>query len=261
MALVCVKNLRVGNRLNSVSFELQSGEMLGLIGPNGAGKSTLLNAVAGIEPSEGEIRINGSSLETISSKQRAQIIGLHPQSIDSVWSISVNDVIELGRLPWGDKNSAAIDAAIEKTNLHGFTQRRVNELSGGERARVWLARVLAGTPQILLADEPIANLDIHYQLAVMDVLRDYAMEGRGVIVAVHDLGIAARYCHRLCLMKEGHVFAVGTPAEVLDPELLAEVYQINVRVNLDHDPPIVLPRDTQIAGNFRQDREERIEGN
>ena len=241
MALISAHDLCVGSRLKAASFELHPGEVLGLIGPNGAGKSTLLNALAGIEKNGGEIHINGQDVRVLSSKQRAQHIGLHPQTVNSAWSIKVQDVIELGRLPWGDENIDAINNAIDKTGIREFIERKVDELSGGERARVWLARVLAGTPQILLADEPIANLDIHYQLEVMNVLKKYAQDDHGVIVAIHDLSLAARYCERLCLMDKGKIIALGTVAEVLNPELLSNTYGINVSVNLDHEPPIVLP--------------------
>ncbi|VAW88963.1 hypothetical protein MNBD_GAMMA17-1965, partial [hydrothermal vent metagenome] len=123
-----------------------------------------------------------------------------------------------------------------------FATRNIDHLSGGERARVWLARVLAGEPQLLLADEPIASLDIHYQLAVMQVLKQYAQESRGVIVAIHDLSLAARFCDRLCLMHHGKMIAIGTPAEVLTEKLLSTAYGVPVDIDLERDPPVVLPK-------------------
>lgn len=242
MALISVHNLSVDNRVKHASLDLHPGEMLGLIGPNGAGKSTLLNAMAGIITHGGDIHINDIAFHELSSRQRAQLVGLQPQSVNSAWSINVADVVELGRLPWGDDDATAIQEAIDWAGIEAFSQRRINELSGGERARVWLARVLAGRPRVLLADEPVASLDIHYQIAVMDVLRNYADEGHGVIVAIHDLSLAARYCNRLCLMDQGKVVAIGTPAEVLNEKLLTTTYGIPVNVNLDHNPPIVLPQ-------------------
>ncbi len=192
MALISTHQLTVESRLKNASVELQPGEVLGLIGPNGAGKSTLLNALAGIVEYDGIININNRAANTYDSKHRAQLVGLLPQSVNSAWSINVTDVVELGRLPWGDNDNAAIQQAVESAGIQEFSLRKIDELSGGERARVWLARVLAGQPEILLADEPIANLDIHYQIAVMDVLKKYANENHGVIIAIHDLSLAAR---------------------------------------------------------------------
>jgi len=241
MALISANNITVDTRLRNASLELNEGEMLGLIGPNGAGKSTLLNALCGIIDYEGSILISNQNTDSISSKHRAQLVGLQPQSINSAWSIHVSDVVELGRLPWGDCDSTAIQQAINWAGIQKLTHRNIDELSGGERARVWLARVLAGRPKILLSDEPIANLDIHYQVAVMDVLRKYADENHGVIVAIHDLSLAARYCDRLCLMNHGNIVNIGKTRDVLNRELLTKTFGIPVNVNLDHNPPIVLP--------------------
>ena len=242
MALISAHNINVDTRVINASLELHPGEMLGVIGPNGAGKSTLLNALAGIIEYTGGININDHASHTFDSKQRAQLVGLLPQSVNSAWSINVSDVVELGRLPWGDNNTDAIQQAMKWAAIEVFSERKIDELSGGERARVWLARVLAGQPKVLLADEPIANLDIHYQVSVMDVLKNYTAENHGVIVAIHDLSLAARYCDRLCLMNQGKIIAIGTPSEVLEEELLANTFGIAVNVNLDHNPPIVLPQ-------------------
>jgi iron complex transport system ATP-binding protein len=160
MALISTQKLTVGSRVRNANLELHTGEILGLIGPNGSGKSTLLNALAGIIECDGEIKINNCSADKLDSKHRAQLIGLLPQSINSAWSINVSDVVELGRLPWGDNDTFAIERAMEQSGIKEFSHRKIDHLSGGERARVWLARVLAGQPKILLADEPIANLDI-----------------------------------------------------------------------------------------------------
>lgn len=241
MALIAIDKLSVDTRVRNASLELHAGEILGLIGPNGAGKSTLLNAVSGIQASEGKISIDDCDSETISPRQRARLVGLQPQTVNSAWSIYVSDVVELGRLPWGDHDDDAIQQAIEWAGINEFTHRKIDELSGGERARVWLARVLSGQPKILLADEPIANLDIHYQVAVMDVLRRYADQSHGVMIAIHDLCLAARYCDRLCLMDKGKIIATGKTEEVLKKDLLSDTFGIPVNVNLEHNPPIVLP--------------------
>jgi len=242
MALIKINNLTVEQRLKSVSLELQRGELLGLIGANGAGKSTLLHTIAGLQESSGSIKIDGNPIHPIPPHKRARIIGIQPQAVSSAWALTVADIVALGRMPWGDEDKAAIERAIERAGVGEFRDRIIDQLSGGERARVWLARVLAGEPQLLLSDEPIASLDIHYQLAVMEVLKNYSREDNGVIVAIHDLSLAARFCDRLCLLDKGELIALGTPAEVLTEALLSRAYGVPVDIDLERNPPVVLPR-------------------
>lgn len=242
MALIRVRDLHAGRRLAGVSLDLAEGEILGVIGPNGSGKSTLLNSVAGLVRTEGEIEFEERQLWDIPLRKRAQNIGLLPQYGESAWSLRAEDVVALGRLPWGDQDAAAIHRAMALAGVVELAGRKVDELSGGERARVWLARVLAGQPRVLLADEPIASLDLHYQCSVMDVLRDYAHEGHGVIVAIHDLSLAACYCDSLCLLQKGRVHSLGRAEEVLVASALSEVFGIPIHVDLHSDPPIVVPK-------------------
>lgn len=239
MALISVRQLHVEGRVAEVSFALERGEMLGVIGPNGSGKSTLLQSLAGIVPVQGEIEFEGHVLGAMSPRHWAQGIGLLPQSCESAWSLSVEDVVALGRLPWDDQDATAIAAAIDQSGVRELLGRKVDQLSGGERARVWLARVLAGHPRLLLADEPIASLDLFYQRSVMEVLRRYASAGQGVILAIHDLGFAARYCDKLCLMQRGRVYAWGTPETVLTEANLSEVFNVPVHVDLQSSPPVI----------------------
>lgn len=242
MALISTNALCINGRVKSVSFELHKGEVLGLIGPNGAGKTTLLHSLVGIEHGSGEIFINGQPFDSMPPKQRARLIGLQPQTVNCAWSLTVFDVVALGRLPWGDNNDTFIQQAMQRAGITELAGRSIDHLSGGERARVWLARVLAGQPQILLVDEPIANLDIHYQLTVMNVLKSYAEEGHGVMVAMHDLSLAARFCDRLCLMNRGALVAQGKPEDVLTEDLLTTTYGVPVDIDLQRQPPIVQPR-------------------
>jgi len=242
MALISIDNLTVEQRLKAVSLELNRGELLGLIGANGAGKSTLLHAIAGLQSATGDITIDDRLIDTIPPHERARIVGIQPQAVSSAWALTVTDIVALGRMPWGDEDQAAINRAIERAGVDEFRDRIIDQLSGGERARVWLARVLAGEPQALLADEPIASLDIHYQLAVMAVLQNYSREGKGVIVAIHDLSLAARFCDRLCLLDKGEMIAIGTPKEVLTEALLSTAYGVPVDIDLEREPPVVLPK-------------------
>lgn len=242
MALIRADHLHLGRRLSDVSLALAPGELLGLIGPNGSGKSTLLHCLAGLLRPDGGVAFEGHDLLVMPPRQRAKMIGLMPQNGEIAWSLRVRDVVALGRLPWQDEDAAAIDRAMALAGVAVLAGRRVDELSGGEQARVWLARVLAGQPRLLLADEPIARLDLHYQCSVMDVLRDYARAGQGVIVAIHDLGLAARYCDSLCLLQDGRVRRQGRADEVLVAPLLTEVFGIAIHVDLQSDPPIVVPK-------------------
>jgi iron complex transport system ATP-binding protein len=235
-----VDGLTVEQRLFDASLEINRGEVLGLIGPNGAGKSTLLNAVTGLLPSSGRISLEGQDLGQLDSLQRARQIALQPQFIESVWALTVHDVVSMGRLPWGDSDQSIIGAVMRQANITDFSTRHVDQLSGGERARVWLARVLANQPVLLLVDEPVANLDIHYQQEVMQILLDYARAGHAVVIAIHDLSLAARYCDRLCLMDRGRIVKTDTTASVLDSEVLSPVFNVDVYVDLDNHPPVVL---------------------
>ena len=242
MDLIDIQDLSVGRRLMGVSLNLAAGEMLGIIGANGAGKSTLLQCLAGIQSYHGAVYVEGTALGALSDRQRAQQIGFLPQSNHSAWALSVRDVIALGRLPWGDSNAEAIHQAAEDAQVSDWMERNVAQLSGGQQARVWLARVLAGQPTVLLADEPVASLDLYHQQNVLRLLRRYAHAGRGVMLSIHDLSLAARYCDRLCLLHEGRLLALGTPAEVLTPQHLQQAFHIDAHIDLDSNPPIIIPR-------------------
>ncbi len=240
MDLMSVQKLSVDQRVSDVSLGLQQGEILGLIGPNGAGKSTLLNAIAGLLDSSGEIELSGQKINQLRRVERARKVALQPQFVESVWALSVHDIVSMGRLPWGDSDQTIIQRVMQQTNIQDFARRPVNELSGGERARVWLARVLANQPRVLLVDEPVANLDIHYQQEVMQILVDYANEGHAVIIAIHDLSLAARYCDRLCLLHRGQQIKTGKVEDVLNSQVLSPVFDVDVYVDLQNSPPVVL---------------------
>ena len=242
MDLIDIRNLGVGQRLVNVNLNLKAGEMLGVIGANGAGKSTLLHCLAGIQDYQGELRLAGTAIKAIPECQRAQQLGFLPQSSHSAWALTVCDVISLGRLPWNDSNPEAIAQAAAVAGVDDWLDRQVDQLSGGQQARVWLARVLAGQPRVILADEPVASLDLFQQQNVLRLLRRYAQNGRAVMLSIHDLSLAARYCDRLCLLHEGQLLALGTPAEVLTGPHLRQAFQVDAHIDLDSDPPIIIPR-------------------
>lgn len=242
MALIRTQHVNLGARLTDVSLTLAPGEMLGVIGPNGAGKSSLLQCLAGLLPCQGEVLLAGQPLAAMPARHRAQQLGYLPQACDSAWSLSVADIVALGRLPWGDQDREAMERAMTQSGVLALQGRKVDHLSGGEQARVWLARVLAGQPRVLLADEPIASLDLYHQRRVMDVLRRYAHAERAVVLALHDLSLAARYCDQLCLLDQGRVHALGTPAEVLTEANLSAVFRVPVHVDLSASPPVIVVR-------------------
>ncbi|MEJ2454839.1 MAG: ABC transporter ATP-binding protein [Candidatus Thiodiazotropha sp.] len=222
--------------LDEVDLELGRGEMLGLIGPNGAGKSTLLRLLAGVlTPDAGSISLDGRPIESLTRRERARRIAYLPQLNQIAWPLSVERLVELGRLPhlepWqhpGPDDRAIIERVIVQTDLLALRQRPFDTLSGGEQARVLLARALVTEPDILLADEPVAALDPAHQLDVMDLLSDHCDAGKSVIVVLHDLTLSAHYCDRLQLLLDGATLAEGLPEEVLDEDNLADAYAIEL---------------------------------
>ena len=242
MALMTADRLSFRGRLHDVSLEIHGGEVLGLIGPNGAGKSTLLQGLAGLWHAEGRVLLEGVPVQRLDARQRARLIGLLPQAGSSAWSVRVRDIVALGRLPWGDEVPMAITQAMTQVGVMALADRPIDQLSGGEQARVWLARVIAGSPRVLLADEPVASLDMAHQQSILRCLRDQVTRGQAVVLAVHDLSLAARHCDRLALLSEGRLIAIGAPKDILNPDRLGAIYGREVVVRLDHDPPFVIAR-------------------
>lgn len=242
MAVMALQKVSILGRVENIDLEIQQGEVLGLIGPNGAGKSSLLNAIAGVIEYTGNIEYDGRNLQQYTPSQKAQAIALQPQFVESAWALSVHDVVSMGRIPWGDSDQKIIHQAMQNAQVEQLANRHVDELSGGEKARVWLARVLANQPQLLLVDEPVANLDIHYQQEVMQLLTHTAEKGQSVVIALHDLSLAARYCDRLCLLNAGRLVMTGSIKDVLNETLLSSIYGVDVFVDTLSNPPVVLPK-------------------
>ena len=235
--------------LAGVDLEIAAGAVVGLIGPNGAGKTTLLRAMAGLlTPDGGAIRVNGEPLQTIARPALARTLAYLPQGGDSHWAVTVETLVNLGRLPrqapWAapsDRDRLAVARALEACDVAQFRSRPVTQLSGGERSRVLLARALAGEPELLLADEPVAGLDPGHQLDVMERLRALATSGAGVVVVMHDLTLAARYCDRLVLLFDGRIAAEGSADAVLSVENLARCYGVRAYRHTADGTPIVVP--------------------
>lgn len=220
--------------LSGIDLHLEAGALIGLIGPNGAGKSTLARALLNLVPvSTGRVLVNGEDIARLRTPELARHIAYLPQGQELHWPLSVERLVGLGRLPHlapfsriGAADEAAIEAAMRETGTLALRHRVATELSGGERARVMLARALAtGTPA-LIADEPLASLDPGHQIEVMELLAARARAGALVIVVLHDLSAAARFCDRLLLLDKGQLVGDGSAAEVLTDAALAEVYGI-----------------------------------
>lgn len=234
--------------LNGVTVAAARGEVLGLLGPNGAGKTTLLKALAGLLPCSGQVAFEGQAVAALPPSERARRIAYLPQGTQAHWAMPVEQVVALGRLPHrerfaalGDADRAAINRAMEEADVGSLTGRPLNALSGGERARVLLARALAVEAPVLLADEPIAHLDPGHQLAVLDLLRRRAEKGDAVIVVLHDLALAARSCHRVCVLDHGSLEADGPPAAILDDGLLDRVYGVRTIRGMAQNQSYLLP--------------------
>jgi ABC-type cobalamin/Fe3+-siderophores transport system ATPase subunit len=238
--------------LRGVSLKVQSGEVVALIGPNGSGKSTLIRAVSGVIPVEaGRVRTNGDDLLALSPMQRARYLAVVPQAVSLPPAFTVWETVLLGRTPYlnflGSASVADEEMArrsLERVDALDLVERRVGELSGGEQQRLLLARALCQSTPILLLDEPTAHLDLQYQVSLLELVRSLAHhDDLAVLLALHDLNLAARYADRVALLVEGGIKAVGEPEQVLRPELISQAYGWPVQV-VRHpflDSPLVLP--------------------
>ncbi|HYW63963.1 MAG TPA: ABC transporter ATP-binding protein [Bradyrhizobium sp.] len=235
--------------LRDVSLALSSRQLVALVGPNGAGKTTLLRSLAGLLPSQGEIIIGGDVLSSLPLRERARRFAYLPQGQVVHWPLPVRDIVALGRIPHGagdpsrltPRDADAVQRAMQLTDVVDLSERRVTELSGGERSRVALARVLAVEAPVMLADEPTAALDPRYQIEVMSNLRKAADRGTLVIVVTHDLGLAARFADRILVLSQGQLIAEGTAAEALSAEILADVFRISAYRAEHQREAIVVP--------------------
>ena len=242
-------HVRLGARaaLAGIDVQIEPGLFTIVVGPNGAGKTTLLRSLAGLlAPHRGAVTIDGKPLVRLSGSERARTIAYLPQGGRIAWPIPVASIVALGRMPHGERGEAlpdggrrAVAAAIAALGLQGFEERPATELSGGERARVLVARALATEAPILLADEPVAALDPRHQLLVLDLLRARARAGSAVVAVMHDLPLAARFAERILLMREGRLRADGTPRAVLTTEHLAASFGLEATVT-EQDGTVLL---------------------
>lgn len=228
--------------LESISFNVRPGEILGILGPNGCGKTTMLkNLNRNLSPHRGCVLLDGTDLEGMSKKDIARRIAAVPQSNEIRFAFTVREMVEMGRMPFQEafrgsssEDERIVDEAMELTGLTEMSERLINTMSGGERQRVIIARAIAQSPEIILMDEPTLHLDINMQFEVLDLVSDLARrKGLTVVIVSHDLPMVARYCDRMILVHGRTVYAEGTPEEVLTPENMRTVFNIDARFEVD----------------------------
>ncbi len=238
--------------LLGISLDVHPGAVLALIGPNGAGKSTLVRAVSGVIPVQGgKVSVDGVDLLGLTAMRRARYLAVVPQAVALPPAFTTWETVLLGRTPYlnflgqvssGDEEKARL--ALQKVDAFDLAERRVGDLSGGEQQRVLLARALAQSTPILFLDEPTVHLDLQHQVNLMETIRILAQsDNLAVLIALHDLNLAARYADRVALLVAGEIKAVGTPGQVLTPEIISTAYHLPVKV-IPHpfaDAPLVLP--------------------
>ena len=238
---LCAQNLTLAGRLAGITAELRPGEVTTIVGPNGAGKSSLLACLAGLlDADHGTVTLAGAPLNRMPTRHRARAIGYLPQSPEVAWDVSVEVLVSLGRLPWQAaplhraaatiaQDAAAVEAALEAMDLTPLRRRPLSRLSGGERARVLLARVLSGQPRWLLADEPLANLDLSHAATLMHHLSAQAHAGAGVVIVLHDLAAAMNHADRVLVLNNGALVADAPPAEALAESVIEQVWGVRGR--------------------------------
>ena len=246
--------------LRQIDLKVEAGEMVALIGPNGSGKTTLIKLAAGVLPPEqGEILLDGASLKSLSRREVARRIAVVPQYFYMPFAFTVSEVVMLGRTPFIKTLSGETEMdynltmrAMELTDIKRFSSHAFNELSGGERQKAILAMALAQEPKLLLLDEPTAHLDINHQVTILELVKELNREQKVTVVgAMHDLNLAALYFDRLILLKEGSVFADGSPSAVLTERIIHDVFGASVRI--DQHPLakvphiIILPNESKIG--------------
>ena len=230
--------------LDGISFTAEKGELIGIVGPNGSGKTTLLKVLDGIlKPKFGSVYLDGRKIQEMGIDEIARNIAVVPQDSSTDTEFTVFEMVMMGRIPHLGKFSIETiedEVEVEKwmklTETLHLADRKMSEISGGERQRVIIARALAQEPRVLLLDEPTANLDVCYQLQIMDLLKKLTREFKLIVIcAIHDLNLASRYCDRLILLRDGRIVAMGKPIEVITTENLRKVFEVEAKINYDSE--------------------------
>ncbi|MFB0560223.1 MAG: ABC transporter ATP-binding protein [Candidatus Lokiarchaeia archaeon] len=254
--------------LNGLTFEINRGEFVGLVGPNGSGKTTLLNCLSKLfTPQEGNIQMDGHNLRELSPSDGAKIYAVVPSEFPMDMNISIADTVLLGRYPyieglwWENERDEEITLdAMEKLNVTQFANRKLGELSSGEKQRVLIAKAMAQEAKVLLIDEPVAYLDLGYQLEIMEMLKRLADGGVTILAAMHQLNLAVKYCDKLIVLNKGKLVAYGKPEDIVTQKLIEDVYGIKALIkNIPEAGLIIIPLSTSNNGDIfdRENREER----
>jgi iron complex transport system ATP-binding protein len=238
------------NTLDGIDLECAKGEFIGLIGPNGSGKTTLLRCINGVlKPKVGTIFVEGKNIDKMKIKEIARVCANVPTDAAEDLTLTVHEFVFLGRYPyvsgmwWESKDDEEIvDKAIATFKLEALVNRRLNELSSGEQARVLLAKAVVQRPQVMLVDEPSAHLDLRYKMEVMEELHALSRTGITVITASHDLNLMSRFCDRVLLIGQGKIVSFGLPGDVMTEENIREVYGVEVKVFREDDEIYAIPK-------------------
>lgn len=260
--MIEVRNLGVSydgvDALAGVDLTVEPGEVVGLVGPNGAGKTSLLGAINGlVEPTAGNVDVGGDDVSTLSARALARRVATVPQETDLSFAFPVREVVAMGRTPYRSRFERITEEdrqhtrrAMERTDTLRFADRRIDEVSGGERQRVVFARALCQDPDGLLLDEPTASLDINHQVRLFSLLRTFVAEDRAALCAIHDLSLAARFCDRLLLLADGEALAVGSPEDVLTESTVERAF--DTRVAVTRHPVTGTPDVTALDGEYQR---------
>jgi iron complex transport system ATP-binding protein len=234
--------------LDGLTFEINRGEFVGLVGPNGSGKTTLLKCLCKLyTPQEGSIQLDGHDLRKLSQSEGAKIYAVVPSEFPMDTNISITDTVMLGRYPyfeglWWEKEAdekIALDA-MEKLNVLNFGNRKLGELSSGEKQRVLIAKAIAQEAKILLIDEPVAHLDLGYQMEIMEMLKSLTNDGVTILAAMHDLNLSAKYCDRLIVLDKGKLIACGKPEDIVTQKLIEDVYGVKAIIQKSPEVGLVI---------------------
>ena len=252
---ICNLDLSLQGRqiLHDIDFAVTAKQTVGLLGPNGSGKSTLIRCLAGLMPSaRRSVMLDEQPLYSIPHRELARRVAFVPQHSETELAMSVMEIVRMGRTPhrgrfslWSETDEQAVDQAIQMTDLNALLKRQWQHLSGGERQRCQIARALAQTPDVLLLDEPTNHLDIHHQLELMNLIKALPVT---VIVALHDLNLAANYCDKLVILRKGLIKSSGEPLQALTPGLIRSVWKVDATVTCKTDINIQFSGPRNIAG-------------
>lgn len=234
--------------IKDICLEVAESEILGIVGPNGAGKSTLIRCIDRIlAPQKGTVLLDGKDIKKLTRMEIARKIGYVPQSASQIFSTTVFDTVLMGRRPhlsWrsNEKDIEKVLEVLQMLKIEDLAMRDINELSGGQKQKVFIARALAQEPDVLLLDEPTSNLDIKHQLEVMEIIKNIVRDkGISAVIAIHDLNLAARYSDRIVMMDNGRIFAAGNPSSVLTQDNIKLVYGVEVIVSNHNGTPYIIP--------------------